>query len=132
MTQAALVKGELVDKEETGTQQAKAKQLPDPVGWKLLCAVPDLEERFENTEIIRPELNHTQEQFATVVLFVMKMGPDCYKDPKYLTPWCKEGDFVIARQYSGTRLRIHGKEFRLLNEDQIECTVEDPRGISRV
>jgi co-chaperonin GroES (HSP10) len=112
----------------------RAKQMPDPTGWKLLCAVPEIDDRFEGTDIVRPDSNKTQEQFATVVLFVVKLGPDAYKDTsKYPSgPWCKEGDFIIARQYSGTRLLIHGKEFRVLYDDQVEAVVQDPRGISRV
>lgn len=116
------------------TDQQKAKQLPAPVGYRVLCAVPDIENKFEGTEILRPETQRQQEQFATVVLFVVKLGPEAYKDlNKYPNgPWCKEGDFIIARQYSGTRISIHGKEFRLLYDDQVEAVVEDPRGISRV
>jgi co-chaperonin GroES (HSP10) len=112
----------------------RAKQMPDPTGWKILCAVPEIDDRFEGTDIVRPHSNKTQEQFATVVLFVVKLGPDAYKDTdKYPSgPWCKEGDFIIARQYSGTRLLIHGKEFRVLYDDQVEAVVQDPRGISRV
>jgi len=112
----------------------RAKQMPDPTGWKILCAVPEIDDRFEGTDIVRPDSNKTQEQFATVVLFVVKLGPDAYKDTdKYPSgPWCKEGDFIIARQYSGTRLLIHGKEFRVLYDDQVEAVVQDPRGISRV
>jgi co-chaperonin GroES (HSP10) len=116
------------------TEQQKAKQLPEPSGYRILCAVPTIEDKFEGTEILRPETQRVQEQFATVVLFVVKLGPEAYKDEnKYPNgPWCKVGDFIIARQYSGTRISIHGKEFRLLYDDQVEAVVEDPRGISRV
>jgi co-chaperonin GroES (HSP10) len=111
----------------------KAKQLPDPVGIKILCALPKIDDTFDDTGILRPEDSKKTEQFATVVLFVVKLGPDCYKDPERYPSgaWCKEGDFVIARQYSGTRIMIHGKEFRVIYEDQVEATVQDPRGISR-
>lgn len=113
--------------------EEKAKQLPDPTGWRILCAVPDIDAKFAGTELVRPEVIIDQERLATVVLFVLKVGPDCYKDPvKYPTgAWCKVGDFVLARQYSGTRFTVHGKEFRLLYDDQVEAIVEDPRGISR-
>lgn len=122
-----------MSEEEAVDEGRKAKQLPDPVGYKLLCAVPDVEEKFEGTDLIRPETVKTQDQFATVVLFVLKMGPDAYKDEKRFPsgPWCKVGDFVLARQYSGTRIMIHGKEFRLIADDQVDGTVEDPRGITR-
>jgi len=110
-----------------------AKQLPDPTGWKVLCAVPSVDEKFDGTSLYRPDSVAKLEEHATTVLFVMKMGPDAYKDDKKFPtgPWCAEGDFVLVRAYSGTRFKIHGKEFRLLNDDQIEAVVQDPRGITR-
>jgi co-chaperonin GroES (HSP10) len=115
-------------------EAASARQLPDPTGWKILCAVPSIDEKFEGTELYRPESFAKLEEHATTVLFVMKVGPDAYKDDrKFPTgPWCAEGDFVLVRAYSGTRFKIHGREFRLLNDDQIEAVVQDPRGITRV
>jgi co-chaperonin GroES (HSP10) len=69
----------------------------------------------------------------TSVLFVVKLGPDAYKDEARFPsgPSCKEGDFVIVRPNSGTRLKIHGREFRIINDDSVEAVVEDPRGITR-
>lgn len=115
------------------TDGEKAKQLPDPVGYKILCAVPEFEARFDGTSIVRPDKVIDQERLATVVLFVLKMGPDCYRDEKRYPygPWCKVGDFVLTRQYSGTRLRIYDKEFRLISDDMVEAVVQDPCGISR-
>ena len=111
----------------------KARQLPDPVGWKILCAVPQMEDTFEGSQILMSDAMRKQEEIATSVLFVVKVGPDCYQDKaKYpLGPWCKEGDFVLVRTYSGTRFKIHGREFRVIYEDQVEATVQDPRGILR-
>jgi co-chaperonin GroES (HSP10) len=115
------------------TDEEKAKQLPDPVGYKLLCAIPEFDTRFDGTSIVRPQAIVDQERMATVVLFVMKMGPDAYTDKSRYPngPWCKVGDFILVRQYSGTRMSIYGKEFRLINEDQVEAVVQDPRGLSR-
>ena len=111
----------------------KPRQLPDPVGWKILCAVPQAEDTFEGSSILMSDAMRKQEEIATTVLFVVKVGPDCYQDKtKYpLGPWCKEGDFVLVRTYSGTRFKIHGREFRVIYEDQVEATVQDPRGILR-
>ena len=111
----------------------KARQLPDPVGWKILCAVPQAEDTFEGSSILMSDAMRKQEEIATTVLFVVKVGPDCYQDKaKYPQgPWCKEGDFVLVRTYSGTRFKIHGREFRVIYEDQVEATVQDPRGILR-
>jgi len=63
----------------------------------------------------------------------LKVGPEAYTDKtRYPSgPWCKPGDFILTRTYSGTRFKIFGKEFRLINEDQVDAVVQDPRGISR-
>ena len=73
------------------------------------------------------------EEVLSTVFFVISMGPDCYKDEKRFPngPWCQEGDFILARPNTGTRLKIHGREFRLINDDSVEAVVEDPRGITR-
>jgi len=112
----------------------KARQLPEPTGWKVLCIVPNVDEKFENSDIVKAETFMRQEENATTVLFVVKVGPDAYKDTAKFPsgPWCKEGDFVLVRTYSGTRFKVYKQEFRLLNDDQIEAVVEDPRGVTRV
>ena len=110
----------------------RPKQLPDPAGYRILCALPDVERTTEGG-IIKPDITLQHEELLTVTLFVMKLGPDCYKDKKRFPsgPWCKEGDFVLVRPHAGTRVKIHGREFRIINDDAIEWTVEDPRGIKR-
>jgi co-chaperonin GroES (HSP10) len=117
------------------TAEDKARQLPDPSGWKILCAVPDVEERYAGTtlDLVKPSDILRQEEHATTVLFVLKVGADAYKDTAKFPSgaWCKEGDFVLVRTYSGTRVKIFGKEFRLINDDQVDAVVQDPRGITR-
>lgn len=122
-----------IDKPEDAPQEQKATQVPQPTGYKLLCVVPDVSDKFENSSIVKAESFMKSEEHATTVLFVLKVGPDAYKDATKFPSgaWCKEGDFVLVRTYSGTRFKIYGKEFRLLNDDQIDAVVEDPRGISR-
>ena len=73
------------------------------------------------------------EETLTTVLFVVDLGPECYKDEKKFPsgPWCKKGDFVLVRPHSGSRLVIHGREFRIINDDTVEAIVDDPRGIRR-
>lgn len=111
----------------------KATALPLPTGWKILCVVPDVSNTFDNSLIVKADPFMKQEEHSTTVLFVMAVGPDAYKDTtKFPTgPWCKQGDFVLVRAYSGTRFKIFGKEFRLLNDDQVDAVVLDPRGITR-
>ena len=114
------------------TDDRKAKQLPDPSGYRILCGIPNIEEQYESG-IIKSDMTLQHEELLTTVLFVVKMGPDCYKDAARFPsgPWCKEGDFILVRPHAGTRLKIHGREFRIINDDSVEGVVEDPRGISR-
>jgi co-chaperonin GroES (HSP10) len=114
------------------TAERKAKQLPVPSGYRILCAIPELEEKFDSG-IVKAEITMQHEELLTTVLFVVEMGPDCYKDTARFPsgPWCKKGDFVLVRPHAGTRLKIHGREFRIINDDSVEGVVEDPRGISR-
>jgi len=113
-------------------QEDKATQLPDPKGYKILCALPEVEDKFSNG-ILKADTTLKTEEHSSVILFVLKMGPDCYKDESRFPngPYCNEGDFVLTRAYSGTRFKIHGREFRLINDDSIEAVVQDPRGYTR-
>jgi co-chaperonin GroES (HSP10) len=102
------------------------------VGYRLLCAVPEVEDRFESG-LWKPDMTKQYEELTTPVLFVLKVGPDAYQDvAKFPSgPWCKAGDFILTRPHAGSRVKIHGKEFRIINDDAVESVVEDPRGISR-
>lgn len=110
----------------------RAKQLPDPSGYRILCAIPEAEEKTEGG-IYKADETKRFEELTTPVLFVVKIGPDAFKDKKRFPsgPWCKEGDFILTRPHAGSRVTIHGREFRLINDDSVEAIVEDPRGISR-
>jgi len=121
-----------INVEKTQEESAKARLLPEPRGYRILCAVPHVEEEFDGG-LLKPEDTKRIEEQTTVVLFVVKMGDLCYADKdRFPTgPWCKEGDFVLTRPYSGTRVIIHGREFRIINDDTVEAVVEDPRGIRR-
>ena len=114
------------------TEAEKAKQLPDPSGYRILCAIPEVEEAFESG-ILKSDETRRHDELLTTVLFVVALGPDCYKDKDLFSsgPWCKEGDFILVRPNAGTRVVIHGREFRIINDDSVEAVVQDPRGISR-
>jgi len=115
------------------TAEQKAKQLPEPSGYRILCAIPEIEETYGDSGLIKSAQTMHNEELLTTTLFVMKLGPDCYKDKDRFPsgPWCKEGDFILTRPHAGTRVKIHGREFRIINDDSVEAVVEDPRGISR-
>ena len=115
--------------------EQKAKQMPDPSGFYLLCVVPEAMEEYADSEIgiVKDSKTMYYEEVTTPVLFVVKMGPEAYQDKSRFPsgPRCKVGDFVIVRPNSGTRLKIHGREFRMINDDSVEAVVQDPRGIKR-
>jgi len=114
------------------TAEKKAKQIPVPSGFHILCMVPEIEKEFDSG-IVKAETTLFAEERLTTVLFVMELGPDCYKDPTRFPTghWCKKGDFILVRPNTGSRLKIHGREFRIINDDAVEGVVQDPRGVAR-
>lgn len=110
-----------------------ARQVPDPVTYHILCALPRADAAYESG-ILKADKTLQYEELLSPVLFVMKLGPDAYRDEKRFPsgPSCKAGDFVLVRANTGTRVKIHGQEFRIINDDSVEAVVQDPRGIGRV
>jgi co-chaperonin GroES (HSP10) len=119
---------QLLDK----SNEEKATQLPKPSGYRILCAIPEQEKEFESG-IAKADETIRVEETLTTVLFVVELGPDCYTDKARFPSgaWCKKGDFVLVKPYAGSRLVIHGREFRMINDDSVEGVVDDPRGIKR-
>lgn len=117
---------------EEGDEKNFASQLPEPKGYKLLIALPEIEEKTEGGIIKSAQTQH-EESISTIVGWVMSMGPDAYANFSRFPsgPYCQVGDWVLFRAFSGTRIKIHGKEFRLINDDTVEAVVEDPRGVER-
>ena len=115
------------------SSEDKAKQLPKPSGYRILCAVPEAEETIDGSSLIKSADMMRNEELLTTVLFVVDMGPDCYQDKQRFPngPYCKQGDFILVRPNAGTRLLIHDREFRIINDDSVEGVVQDPRGIKR-
>jgi co-chaperonin GroES (HSP10) len=112
-------------------EQLKAR-LPHPSGYRLLVAIPEVSEKTEGGVYVPDQLKKAEET-ASLIGFVIKAGPEAYRDENKFPSgaWCKEGDFIIFRSYSGTRFKVLGREFRLINDDTVEAVVEDPRGYSR-
>ena len=107
-------------------------KLPKPSGYKVLVACPEIEETTKGGIIIAEEYR-AKESTASIFGCVVSMGNDAYGDTDKFSsgPYCQQGDWVIFRSYSGTRFKIEGQEFRLINDDSVEAVVEDPRGIER-
>jgi co-chaperonin GroES (HSP10) len=108
-------------------------QLPKPVGYRVLVALPQPEETISGTSIIKTDTAKTQDHIMSIIGLVVDMGSAAYGDKERFPdgPWCKEGDFVMFRMNSGTRFTIGGVEYRLMNDDSIEAVVADPTGIQR-
>ena len=107
-------------------------QLPEPAGYRILIAMPEVDEKTDGG-IIKASQTVKDEEVSNICGYVLKLGPDAYGDQRRFPngPYCKEGDWVVFRAYSGTRIKIYGKEFRLINDDTVEAVVEDPTGVVR-
>lgn len=118
---------------ETEREEKLASQLPTPCGYKILIGLPKIDTKYDSG-IVKADAVVRNEEVASVVGFIIAMGPDCYKDPARFPsgPFCKKGDFVLLRSYAGNRFKIHGVEFRLISDDMVEAVISDPRGFSRV
>jgi len=123
----------LAKKAEKAENAEKASQLPEPRGYKILIALPEPEEKTEGG-IIKSAKSLQEEEVGSITGMVLNLGPDAYADPQRFPSgaFCKEGDWIVMRSYSGTRFKVHGKEFRLINDDSVEAVVQDPRGIGKV
>lgn len=108
------------------------EQLPRPVGYRLLIALPVVEETYESG-IVKADRTRHEEQILSMMGAVIDMGEQAYSDKERFPtgPWCEVGDFVMFRPNSGTRFKVNGQEYRLLNDDSIEAVVPDPRGVTR-
>jgi len=109
-------------------------QLPKPVGYRVLVALPEIEDHFENSLLVKTESVKHREYIMSIMGLVVDMGEGAYADKDRFPegPWCKCGDYVMFRMNTGTRFKVNGKEFRLMNDDSIEAVIPDPRGIYRV
>ena len=114
------------------TTEEKAKQVPDPVTYHLLCMLPEAKEEYEGG-LLKASQTMQYEELLSPVLFVAKIGPDAFKDPTRFPSGasCAVGDFILVRPNTGTRMKIHGTEWRLINDDSVQAVVQDPRGIQR-
>jgi co-chaperonin GroES (HSP10) len=120
-------------KEEPLTDDELDSQLPKPVGYRLLVAMPEVEQTFGDSGLIKANQTIHQESIMSIIGLVLDMGEQAYSDAdRFPTgPWCKAGDYVMFRANTGTRFKVAGVEYRLMNDDSIEAVVSDPRGVTR-
>lgn len=115
------------------TEEELENKLPKPVGYHVLVAMPEVEETYGDSGIIKSAQTMHQDSLMSMIGLVLDMGDQAYSDKdRFPTgPWCKQGDYVMFRMNTGTRFKVGGVEYRLMNDDSIEAVVNDPRGITR-
>ena len=109
-------------------------QVPVPVGYNLLLSIPQVEETYAGG-ILKIDQEKSREEVSTIVMRVIDMGADAYKDKDKFPsgPYCKPGDYVLVEAYAGLRFKIHTKElFRIISDDMVQATVADATGYSRI
>ena len=106
------------------------EQLPNPVGYRVLVALPDIDDYYQNTSLLKTDNEKHREYIMSIMGVVIDMGSDAYSDKERFPegPWCKQGDYVMFRMNTGTRFKVNGKEFRLMNDDSVEAVIPDPSG----
>ena len=116
--------------QENEESKTSLEKLPNPTGWRLLVMPFKVKEETKGGIIIAQE-TLDRARVATQVGYVLKMGDLCYKDEeKFATgPWCKEKDWVIFARYAGSRMEIDGGEIRMLNDDEVLGTIDNPEDI---
>ncbi len=119
-----------VDEITVDNLETHADKLPRPTGYRILILPFSLPEVTKGgIHIAKATLD--KERIATVVGYVVAMGPDAYGDVNKFPEgaWCKKGDWVIFGRYAGARFQIEGGDMRLLNDDEILATIDDPEAI---
>ena len=114
------------------TDDEMEQQIPKPVGYRVLIALPTIEEKYDSG-LVKADRTLNEERILSTMGIVLDMGAEAYSDKERFPngPWCSIGDFVMFRPNSGTRFKVNGQELRLLNDDSIEAVVPDPKGITR-
>ena len=120
-------------KEVEGYERLKSKEsskLPRPTGWRMLILPFKMPEKTKGGLYFGQETLERQQVGSTCGL-VLAQGPDCYKDKERYPdgPWCKKGDWVIFARYAGSRMQIDGGEVRLLNDDEVLASIDNPEDI---
>ena len=113
--------------------QSALARLPQPTGWRLLV-LPYKGKAKTKGDVYLPDEYVERMSLATVVAYVLAVGPDCYADKNKFSngPWCKKGDWIILGRYAGARFRIEGGEVRIINDDEVIATIADPEDILNV
>ena len=131
MTALEMKRKEKIEHQEEAQEKLDGL-IPKPVGYRLLIALPNVEETFGG-DIIKATKTLRDEYILSIIGLVLDMGEQAYADKDRFPsgPWCKQGDYVLFRANTGTRFKVGNQEYRLMNDDSIEAIVDDPSVITR-
>ena len=123
----------IVPKEAESEEELDHK-IHTTVGYRVLVAMPEVEDTYGESGIIKSSKEVHNEYIMSTIGLVLDMGEQAYSDKDRFPTgaWCKAGDYVMFRANTGTRFKVGGVEYRLMNDDSIEAVVNDPRGVTRV
>jgi len=109
------------------------EQIPKPVGYRILIALPSIDETYGESGLLKSEQTMRDEYILSMIGVVLDVGDQAYADTERFPtgPWCKQGDYVMFRANSGTRFKVGRQEYRLINDDSVEAVVDDPSKITR-
>jgi co-chaperonin GroES (HSP10) len=105
--------------------------MPEPTGWRLLV-LPYKGKGVTDGGIVLPDSVIDREALATVVAYVLKLGPLAYKDSGKFNghPWCQAKDWVLIGRYAGARFKLEDSaEVRIINDDEVIGTILSPDDI---
>ena len=135
MTQRLIVPDYVVAQKQAkkkAEDKSAKERVPNPTGWRVLVMPYKGREKTVGGVYV-PDETRDRESVATVVAYVIKVGPLAYKDPDKFggecEPWCKEGDWVCIGRYAGSRFKLDGGEVRIINDDEVIATILDPEDI---
>lgn len=109
------------------------ERIPTPSGWRILI-MPYQGRAVTSGGIFVPDKTREDYALATVVGYVLKVGPLCYTDKAKFgeIPWCREKDWIMIGRYSGSRFRIDGGELRIINDDEVLGVIIDPDDVQSI
>jgi len=126
-------KRKLKIEEQQAQEVVLEEQIPKPVGYRILIALPNIEETYGESGLLKSEKTMRDEYILSMIGLVLDMGEQAYSDTdRFPTgPWCERGNYVMFRANSGTRFRVGKQEYRLINDDSVEAVVDDPSKVTR-
>ena len=132
-TKIPYVKEEALVLDPTLIEKSILERMPQPTGWRILI-LPYAGKGVTDGGIQLVQSTVDQQRLSTVVGYVVKMGPDCYKDKsKFDGPWCEEKQWVLIGRYAGARFKLGDEsECRIINDDEVIATILDPTDILAV